>query len=339
MNYSHRFWLYGPVGLFAILMLGLASYWFVASREVSQKLDALNGHEIAPGVTLHFTRKTMGGFPFRLDGELDDFRIEIATSHGPAVWNAERFAFHSLTYGRTQYVFEAAGKQTFTWHKDSGALRRYAFVPGLLRGSMIAQNGELSRFDMEAVNVDSPDLSAAQLQLHLRKDPKLDGLDLYLSADDVHMAATLDPAFGPDLKSLRVDAMISPGTSFDPLLSGKGDWRAAAEDWRTRHGGVLVRSIAMNWGALDIAGKGALTTDEMHRPMGALEMKVNNWQSLLQQAQNKGWIRSANDGLAAGFFAFAEGAQARGPLTATLGFKDGIFTVGSVPADTLSPLY
>ena len=73
--------------------------------------------------------------------------------------------------------------------------------------------------------------------------------------------------------------------------------------------------------------------------MGALQFKVNNWQPLLQQAKSKGWIKGTNDGLAARFFAFAQNTQTNGPLPVTLGFKDGIFAVGSVPADTLSPLY
>ena len=43
--------------------------------------------------------------------------------------------------------------------------------------------------------------------------------------------------------------------------------------------------------------------------------------------------------LASGFFAFAGNMEGSGPLTATLGFKDGVMSVGSVPADLLSPLY
>src|ERR1700744_2371793 len=105
MNYSHRLWLYGPVMLLVIALSAVVAYWWHASTAIAARLDAMNGHEIAPGIHFSFTHKEMGGFPFRVDGELDGLRISIDTSHGPAVWSAERFAFHSLTYGRTQIVF------------------------------------------------------------------------------------------------------------------------------------------------------------------------------------------------------------------------------------------
>ena len=339
MNYSHRFFLYGPVGLFAILLLGLMGYWWLASTAASHKLDAINGHEIAPGIKVSFAQKTMSGFPFRVDSELDGLRVEIAGTRGPIIWTAERFAMHALTYARTQYVLEAAGTQTLTWHGESGAVHTYRFLPGLLRASALAHDNELSRFDLDLVNAASPDVSAARFQLHLRKDPKIDGLDLVIEADDVHIAPELKPAFGPDIKTFRLDAMISPGTSFDGVLSGHTDWRAAMENWRTRHGGMLVNSVAIRWGKLDIAGKGAMTADGLHRPVGALQLRIGGWQPLLQQAQQHGWLKGAKGGLAAGFFAFAGNMQDSGPLTATLGFKDGVMSIGSVPADLLSPLY
>jgi hypothetical protein len=339
MNYSHRFWLFGPVGLFAILMLGVMGYWWVASSVASHKLDAINGHEIAPGIKVSFAHKTMGGFPFRVDSELDGLRVEIPAAHGPMVWTAEHFAMHALTYNHAQFIFEAAGQQVLTWRGESGVQHIYRFLPGLLRASAIVRGGEISRFDLDLLNAASPDVSAARFQIHLRKDPKIDGLDFVAEADGVHIAPDLDPALGPDIKSFRLDAMMSPGTSFDGLLAGHADWRAAMENWRTRHGGMLVNAIAVNWGKLDIAGKGALTVDEMHRPMGALELKVSDWQPLIQQAQQHGWLKGDNNGLAAGFFAFAGNMQGSGPLTATLGFKDGVMSIGSVPAELLSPLY
>ena len=338
MNYSHRFWLYGPVSLFALLMLAVVTYWFVQSAAFARKLDALNGHEIAPGITLHFQQKSMGGFPFRLDTELDGLRVTIATSHGPAEWDAEHFAMHSLTYGRTQYVFEAAGQQVIRLHKDSGALRTYHFLPGLLRGSMIGHGGELGQFDLEALAVDSGDISASQVQFHLRKDPKIDGVDIVAFGNGVHIAQALHPAFGPDVKSFRVEAMVSPGSSFDGLLKGHKDWRAAAEDWRARHGGVLVKNLQLEWNAMTIAGKGALTVDGLHRPMGALHVSVKSWQSWLSGAKQL-ILSGANNGLAPALLSGVENDHANAPLNTTLTFQDGVAYVGSVPADMLSPLY
>lgn len=340
MNFSHRFFLYGPVSLFAILMLGAMIYGWTVSNEVSHRLDAINGHEIAPGITVSFARKTMSGFPFRADTELDGLRVEIATSHGPAVWTAEHFASHELTYGRTQFVLEAAGQQHLQWHDDRGGLHSYDFLPGSLRASVIAENGELSRFDLDLMDADSPDISAEHVQLHFREDPKIDGFDLFASADGVHIAPALKPAFGPDVKTLRVDALVSPGASFAYLLSGHSDWRAAVENWRLHHGGVQVKTLELHWGKLDIEGHGALTLDSARRPMGALKLSIGNWQSLLQQAERQGWLKGENDGLAAGFLSFASDVpDTQGHLNTTLSFENGIAFVGSVPADLLSPLY
>jgi hypothetical protein len=82
-----------------------------------------------------------------------------------------------------------------------------------------------------------------------------------------------------------------------------------------------------------------LTADELHRPMGTLRLRIDDWQPLVQQAQQRGWLKGGHDGLAASFLALAGNMQGSGPLTATLGFKDGVMSVGSVPADLLSPLY
>ena len=330
MNYSHRAFLYGPVLLLALAAIAVASYWWTASGAIARRLDAMNGHEIAPGIHLSFARKSMGGFPFRVDGELDGLRIAIDTSHGPALWTAEKFAFHSLTYGRTQFVFEAAGAQHVEWHKDNGTLHTYDFVPGSLRASAIVVAHHLARFDLEALNIASADVSAAQVQLHLRDDPKIDGLDLFITADHVHFAADVEPAFGPDMKQFTVSAMVSPGSSFTRLLSGDGDWRAAANDWHTRHGGVLIKMLSVNWGPIDAAGAGALAVDDLHRPLGALHFSLDDFNNLTTVTSAKGGLAKA--------LALNSGSSAP-PSKAMLTFKDGVAYVGTVPADLLSPLY
>ena len=341
MNYSHRFFLYGPVGLFAILMLAVTGYWWVASGAVSRRLDAMNGHEIAPGIHLAFAVKTMSGFPFRVDGELDGLRIAIDTSHGPAQWTAEHFAFHSLTYGRSQFIFEAAGRQHLEWHRDNGQLRSYDFLPGSLRASAVLDATKPIRFDLDLLNAASADISASEVQIHMRENPTIDGLDLFVIASDVRFAANEEPAFGPNMKHFAVNAMVSPGSSFARFLSGHGDWRTGANDWHARHGGLLVKTIELNWGALNATGKGALAVDDLHRPIGSLQFTLDDWQRFAQKSAASGQAAIAEDGLAGALSDdLSTGRQdSSKPLAVTLSFKDGMAYIGMMPADFLAPLY
>ena len=63
MNYSSRFFLYAPLGLFLSLALGVGIHWWVVASAFSDRLAAWNGHEIVPGVTLRMPRAAFPVFP------------------------------------------------------------------------------------------------------------------------------------------------------------------------------------------------------------------------------------------------------------------------------------
>jgi hypothetical protein len=338
MNYSSRIFLYGPVGLFATLVIATMAYWWVASNALSKKLDQWNGHEIVPGVHLSFANKAMSGFPFRVDSQLDDLHVEIETSHGPTVWNAEHFALHSLAYGAGQYVFEAAGKQIVQWHDDHGQLHEYEFLPGTLRASSISDRDGLKRFDIQVLDASSADISAARAEFHIRRDPAIDGYDLAVTADSVHFSPDLNVPFDTNLKHFGSIALISPGSSFAKFLDGHGDWRPAVEDWRKRDGGLKISNIETVWDDLTVKGVGALTADSLHRPFGALHLSIDGWSNLSQSASSTNKTREGM-AKALSIFAMNQHAPADKPLDITTTFKDGVFYVGSIPADLLSPLY
>lgn len=340
MNYSSRIFLYGPVGLFATLVIAMMAYWWVASDALSKKLDQWNGHEIAPGVHLSFSKKAMSGFPFRVDSQLEGLHIEVETSHGPTVWNAEHFALHSLAYGVGQYVFESAGKQIVQWHDDRGQLHEYDFLPGTLRASSISDRDGLARFDIQILGVSSAEISAARVEFHVRRNPTIDGYDLAATADGVHFSANLDAPFGTDLKHFRSISLISPGSSFAKFLDGHGDWRPAVEDWRKRDGGLKISSLEISWGGLNAKGSGALTADALHRPFGAFHLSIGDWSHLSQSnASTIPTGESAGIAKALSLVAINQNAPSDKPLDITASFKDGVFYIGSIPADLLSPLY
>jgi hypothetical protein len=280
MRYSSRFFLYAPF----VLLLSLASivmlHWWHASNQLAKRLDALNGHKIAPGVTLHFTSETIGGFPFRLDAMMDDLELDIATSFGPLTWRSEHFAAHMLTYGRSQQLFEAAGQQTLSWTDAEGAHHEFAFAPGSLRASAIAASGRLARFDLDLVGIASPEISGARFQVHFRKAPDADALDLALSGDELRLAPNLRAGFGDQIKRLEMEGRVAPAAPFAALLGGQGEWRAAIEGWRAHSGRFDMQNLAIKWGKLDATGSGQFSLSAAHRLAGLLSLGMTGLESL-----------------------------------------------------------
>ncbi|HUJ02189.1 MAG TPA: hypothetical protein VLW75_01010, partial [Rhizomicrobium sp.] len=59
MKYSHRFFLWAPVAVLVALLAAAVIHWFAAANAFAKYIDAANGHEIAPGVTLRFAHRQL----------------------------------------------------------------------------------------------------------------------------------------------------------------------------------------------------------------------------------------------------------------------------------------
>src|ERR1700679_1811088 len=339
MRYSSRFFLYGPFVVLLVLATAAMAWWWFAAGALSRYLDAANGHALAPGVTIHFADKQIAGFPFRVDAVLDNVDIEIATSRGPVSWRAEHFAMHALTYGPAQALYEAAGHQSLSWTGADGGHHVWNFVPTVLRASAFNQAGGLARFDLDAIGIVSPELRADRFQFHLRKDPARDGLDVVITGDGLHLAPVLQAGFGDTISHLRLDAGVMPATPLAPLLAGKGDWRVAAENWRTHSGAFTLNRLEIDWNVLKVTASGRLTLDDQHRPYGLLNMNLDGVQSLAAELAKLGLQQGDGNGLAPALAAAAQASNAQIQLSAALGFKDGIVYVGDAPAGFLRALY
>jgi hypothetical protein len=333
MKYSHRFFLYAPLAaVFAILGV-VGAYWWSAAGAFHSRLDAANGHEIVPGVTLHFASRSGGGFPFRIETLMENVRLDVATFYGPFTWQSEHFAMHALTYGREQIIYEAAGKQTLSWTDSEHEHHVWTFVPGSMRASSIVVSGRLSRFDMDIVGIGSPDLSAGRAQLHIRRDPGKDAVDIYLTGDAIHLSPALQSGFGDTIRTLRFGGSLAPGAPLVTLLDGKSDWRSAFEAWRNANGRFAISQFEMHWGKLDATGAGTLALDAMHRPDGGLALKLDGYPQFLATAK-----ASSDTPLASALIADQE-PQNPQTLALALKFKNGIVTAGATAGGIVNPLY
>ena len=337
MKYSSRFFLYAPLGLFLAIALGLGIHWWLVASALSARLQAMNGRQIAPGVTLRFASRRIAGFPFSLDTMFRGVSLRIDTPHGPTEWRPEEFAMHTLTYGRDTTIFEAAGKQELRWTRDDGSKRQLVFAVGSLRASAIEDPTGPTRFDLDLVGFGSRALTAERLQLHIRRNAPRNVMDVVVEADDVRFSPENSPALGDQIAAARLAGTIGAANAFDAMRAGAETWFAAAERWRMTGGVLRVDTCSLLWGGMSIDGKGLLALDDAHRPQGALGFEISGFSSFLRHAEEARLPRGPNRDLAG---ALADRrADASGHANAVLAFRNGLVVLGGEPADTLAPLY
>jgi hypothetical protein len=228
-KYSSRFWLYAPSALFAALAAAVMIHWWMLAGPFEQKLAALKGREAIPGITLDWDKVEVGGFPFRLDANFQNFRVAGAGAHGPFSWRSEKFAMHGLTYGRSQDVYEAAGRQQISWTGPNGESRAASFQSGSMRGSSILGPEGLIRFDLDIAELGGPDFTLTRFQFHMRRDPDGSSLDLMASTDGLPFGAKR-------LQHRQLYLTLTKAEPLLPLLRGEASWPEAVRRWRAGGG-------------------------------------------------------------------------------------------------------
>jgi hypothetical protein len=271
MRYSSRFFLYAPfAGLLLLAAIAMTNWWIKATA-LAAHLDAINGHEIMPGVRLNFSQKRLAGFPFRIDTILKNLRIELAEVGGPVVWTSEDFAMHTLTYGRVQAILEAAGRQTLSWHDASGSPHSFAFLPGTFRASALLQRGKLIRFDSEIVDLDGAEFRAARAQLHMRTRGD-DNIDVYLTFNGAHADSGYMAGLGSGVTQLIADTTLTHARTLAPVLHAEQSLQGALDSWR-QAGQLAVQNLLVARSKQTWRYSGQLSLDNTHDLSGTLRTR------------------------------------------------------------------
>ncbi|MBV8976589.1 MAG: DUF2125 domain-containing protein [Alphaproteobacteria bacterium] len=330
MTYSHRFFLYAPIALLLLLAAAAGIRWWFVARSFEQHLDALQRTEAVPGVTIRYAARRIGGFPFRLEAVLDDVRVSLVTGEGPVTWRGEHLAVHGLTYGRDQYIFEAAGHQSLEW----GRGHRLDFETGSLHASAVRKAGKLVQFDLDLVDFGSSAFTAGRLQFHVRRTAT--SLDVAASAGNVLLSARLAGAFGNRTRLAAFDGTLTAPECFDHLLAGRADFREVLDTWRHHGGGLDAEHLEIDSATVDMTGQGRVTLDDAHRPSGFVDLKIAGMSDWLARNELE---RPTGFAAALRARAAAAGANEAGKMGAVLGARDGIVYLGDRPAGFVAPLY
>lgn len=335
MSYSNRIFLWAPLAFLLVLALTVSARWWSVASDLSRRLDAMNGHQPMPGVTVGFASKTIGGFPFNVDVVFHDFAVTVAGPHGPIGWRAENFAAHALTYGRSQWLFEAAGKQRLSWTSGSGQARSLAFETGSLHAGAIFSEDALSRFDLDIVGFNSAALASARTQLHLRHNREQ--IDLVGSAEELHLSPALRGTCGDVVDRVRFEGNLSNAEAFERVQRALVTWQRAFDAWRARGGRFFLAQGELACAGANSFVQGQLALDAQRRPRGLLTAQIAGFDRLRASATRAG----ANGTFSAGLLNQPTDPNPahEGRVTVRAAFRDGITYLGDTPAGMNDPLY
>jgi len=272
MSLTNRFFIYGPFALFVVLATLLSLRWWVEADAFAKRLDSMNGRRIAPGIALHFSEKRVGGFPFRLDATFNNLKIRVDTPHGPSEWQSEDFALHRLTYGAQKTLFEAAGRQRLSWTSEDGTHHDLPFETGSTRASVIEDDHGPTRFDVDINGIGTPAFTALHVQLHVRRDPQIDAIDIAFSAEEIHLLTAIRAALGDRIKLVRFGATAVPGKTFETLRTGRAPWPESLRDFARAHGSLHADEFNIALDGLSADGHGTFALDSALRPNGLFNL-------------------------------------------------------------------
>jgi hypothetical protein len=324
MSYSHRIFVYGPVGLLVLVFVLYSVFWRVEADTLSARLDSANGGELIPGVEFAFAEKSIGGYPFRLDAVLSGVTFAHREPDGEIAWRTEKLALHSMSYNATRFIMEAAGLQSFARPGAAGGPPNVITVqPALARASAILVNGRLARFDLDVLGPKGKDASlnadatrtfaADRAQLHLLR--RADGsIDVAMKIENADVGKGYGLKFGGKIPLIDLRGKVDQAGALDALSSGSESVAQAADDWRGKNGALEVQRLALDWDGVKTDMTGALSLDEAHRLTGALTGAFNPGDALRAVTGGK------------------FGLQLSGETPLTLLFKDGdiLAVLGSV---------
>lgn len=300
-----------------------AGYWFVGARGVEHGAARAFAEATAQGLQAQNAGLRVAGFPNRFD----------LTVTGPAVldpvsgfgWQGADLRLLAMSWKPWHLIALAPDQSVITT-----PLGPVSVAAGDLRGSLVLHPGAdlaLRSTVVEATDLvmDGPvgDLSLAHASLASAEDTsRRNSHRLGLAITDL----TPDPAVSaalPDLPAvmtgLRVDAHV--------LLTAPLDRHAATT--RPEVTGLILDSLQLDWGPLQVTAQGSLATVSDGTAEGRIELQIDSWRLLPGVLGQAGVIDPVlAPTLLRAFEIMAKGSP---DLTTALVYKRGRASLGGLP--------
>jgi hypothetical protein len=263
-----------PYILAAAGLIAWSAYWIVLKGQVESRMDRQAEQMRRDGYEVAWSKRTVGGYPFRFEMELHDVRFKEPSGWGVS---SGRFKAMAAAYQPDHWVFVAPEPLRLSrpgaGEIDVGAEVLRASLTNLRSAPRLSLEGRGLRFTPQPGATPFSFTSIKVLQLHLRPGDG-DRADLFwgLEGAETQRAGALARIAPLAPVTLRVTATLSKRQAF-----GGGDWRQAVRAWTAAGGEATVQEMTLAIGeAAATARGGPLTVSEDGRLEGGLDVSLRN---------------------------------------------------------------
>jgi hypothetical protein len=276
-----RWGLWLPYILLAAALVAWSAYWLVLKSQVEGRLDQEAESLRRAGYEVAWSRRSIGGYPFRFEVKLDEVRLKEPSGWGLSTARLEAMA---AAYQPDLWVVVAPAGLRLS-RPDAGEVDVEAEV---LRASLanlraeprLSLEGRGLRFTPRAGAKPFLFTSAKVLQFHLRPGVA-DRADLFWSVEDAETLRTGMLAQIAPLAPLNVK--LAATLSKRNALHG-ADWPGAVRAWTAAGGEAQVGEMRLSIGETALTAKGGpLTVDDDGRLRGGLDLSLHQGSGILSR--------------------------------------------------------
>jgi hypothetical protein len=269
-----------PLAFVIVLALLWTGYWFYASAQAQNRIEAWRTREASLGNVYACGSLEIGGYPFRIEVHCGQPSAELRSNQPPLAVKAQDLTVVSQVYDPTHLIVEMAGPLTASPLGSSPVwVANWALAQASIRGRPSSPERISSVFDKLEVRHGADVLIAADhLELHDRivpgspdRNPLIE-IVLRLgavSAPGVHQLAA-QPVTG------EIAAVVSGLKALSPQ-----PWAAQLRDLQASGGRIEITQARLQQSDSTVVGDGTLTLTSRGRLDGQLRLTVVGLDRLL----------------------------------------------------------
>jgi hypothetical protein len=303
--------LYLPFILLLVLAVAWTFGWFWLRGQARERMDAGANELRTAGYTVSWDDRTFGGYPFRIDSNLTNFKIAEPSGWGVS---APEIRAEAFVYALDHWV--AVAPQGVTLHRPIGG--PLVIKGQALRASLADIEADTPRIAVEGAGLTFTPGPGAQpyllqstetLKLHIRPGPQDQGAVL-LNVKNAR--ARLPGLMARIAQDEPVDINLELILSKMSALDGS-NWRSMVQSWSGAGGTASLRNATLTvGGAVLSATGGALSVGNDGRVEGGLDVDLRKAGEAISDMS--GGMIPPQAGFAGATLRFEGGQTILGPL-------------------------